>query len=295
MSPVITLFCEGIKISLDYKVLSKLSMSGNVYIEPIGGKTSIHSYIQGFFSGTKITRIEYARAFRDRDFDYSVPESPELIRDHRLLISYRTTIENYLLHPRTLFDYVHASNKEPNIRERLADINACEEIFREVCNDLKFYTAARWALGETKRNIPNNFDIKSNWPYNSGALPPTMSDTDCRAMLSEIISKIKVKADRLNFADFEYQYARFIEKFDTPQFTDDISLCLVWFNGKDIASMIHRKLGGNSFFQNGQSNDYYSFALGDDYFLKALNNNEFPDLTQLRDIIIGATHIEPIP
>lgn len=293
MSSVITLFCEGKKTSLDYKILSKLSLSGISYIEPIGGKTSFQAYIQGFFSEPKITRIEYARAFRDRDFDYLVPESPGLIRDHRLLISYRTTIENYLLHPHTLFDYVHASNKEPNIRERLASIESCEEIFKEACIDLKFYTAARWALGMTKKVAPESFNFKSNWPYHSGELPTTISDTDCRIMLSQIIANIKGNADRLDFSDFEYQYARFVEKFDT-QFTDNISLCLIWFNGKDIASMIHRKLGGNSFFQNGQSNDFYSFALRDEYFINALNNNEFPDLTQLRDIINGTIPIEPI-
>ncbi|MCC6725166.1 MAG: DUF4435 domain-containing protein [Saprospiraceae bacterium] len=293
MSQVITLFCEGEKNGLDERVLHKLHPR-KAEVRPIGGKTAFNSFINGYCSTPLVTSKDYIRVFRDRDFDYVPSQSPTLIVDKYFFISYRTTIENYLLHPRTIYEYVHASGKEKKIRDLLPSLSESEKIFKETCQELRFYTAARWAHGATKKSAGNRFSFNSDWPYDSGNLPTKFDeDTACRTILSSIIENIRTKATQLDFGEFEKQYAEFVVKFD-HDFTNNLHSCLTWFNGKDIAARIHQKIGGNNFFGNGTKGDYYDFALGDEYFVKLLNEGEFPDLIQLQGILNGNTPIEPI-
>ncbi len=291
MSPIITLFCEGKEESLDYRILQKLNPTSSE-VKPVGSKTTFNAFIKGFFASPQVTQKEYARAFRDRDFDYLPPDNPALIKDGRFLVSYRTTIENYLLHPKIFFDYIH-SKSEPRLRSLFPTISHSENLFREVCSQLRFYTAARWAHGTTKKNAENKFNFKSDWPYNSGTIPTEIGDSDCRILLSDILDKLKNQARDLELDVFEQMYAEFISKFDSG-FIQDFNKCLIWFNAKEFACLIHRKLGGNSFFQNGQKGDYYNFALREEYFGNSLENNEFPDLLELREILNGKSPIEPI-
>ncbi len=291
MSPIITLFCEGKEESLDYRILQELNPIRSE-LKPVGGKSIFNAFIKGFFSSPQVAQKEYARAFRDRDFDYLIPDNPVLIEDGRFLISYRTTIENYLLDPQILFDYICAKG-DTRLQSRLPSILDSENLFREICAELRFYNAARWAHGITKSNTVDKFIFKSSWPHNSGAVPAEIGDSDCRMILSDILDKVKNKARQLELDIFEEKYAEFTSKF-TTEFVQDIDNCLIWFNAKDIASLIHRNLGGNSFFQNGQKDDYYDFAIENGYFSKSLENNEFPDLFQLQEILNGNMPIEPI-
>jgi len=100
--------------------------------------------------------------------------------------------------------------------------------------------------------------------------------------MSGIIGDIKDKATQLDFDVFERKYATFLAKFDSS-FLLDIEQCLIWFSGKDIAAMIFRLLGEPNFFLNGESGDYYDFALTP----SRLQVDTFPDLVELRDILNG--------
>lgn len=281
MTPVITLFCEGTKDSLDYRVLEKLLNPSLNRLVPSGGKHGLSAFMEGYNAVSRVTNKDYFRAFRDRDFDYEVPQNPSIIRDGKFIVAYRTMIENYLLHPRTLFDYIQMSGS-PKLRSRVAILSDSEDIFRDAISKLRFYTAARWAHGVTKRQKAQLFSIQSNWPQHSGNLPENIGDTDCRVIMSDILGNIKDKATQLNLHIFEQNYSDFVLKFD-GSFLQDFEQCLIWFNGKDLATMLYRLLGGSNFFQNGSRGDYYDFALDPSRF----RIEEYADLVELRGILNG--------
>ncbi len=283
MNPVITLFCEGTRESLDYKVLEKMLNPSQANLIPANGKHGLGAFMDGYGATSRVADKRYFRAFRDRDFDYNVPPRISLIQDGRYLVAYRTMIENYLLHPQTLFDYIQKSGS-PQARSRISTLSNAEALFREAFDIMRFYTAARWAHGALKKQNAGLFWLNSDWPQDSGSIPKNIGDTDCRVIMSDIIGTIKDKASQLNLGVFEQAYSDFVTKFNSS-FVQDVEQCLIWFNGKDLAAMLHRLLGGNSFFQNGRKGDYYDFALEPLRF----RVEHFPDLVELRDILNGTT------
>ena len=279
MSPVITLFCEGANSSLDYKILSKLDPVSTILV-PSGGKNGLSAFMNGYGASPRVTSKEFFRAFRDRDFDYD-PGGGLLIRDGKFLIPCRTMIENYLLHPTTLFDYIQAKGSK-KARLRIGHLSDAEELFREAFKNLRFYSAARWAHGSIKRQDKKSFTFNSNWPKDSGDIPKNIGDTDCRIILGGIIGDIREKINQLNLEVFEQNYAEFVAKFNDP-FFQNIDLCLIWFNGKDVAKMLYMLLGEPNCFLGGETGDYYDFALNPSRFRVEV----FPDLVELRDILNG--------
>lgn len=284
-------FCEGTNGSLDRRLLENCifpsldSYPETPKVVPAGSKR-MGGFIEGYFLMERArdkTALPQYVILRDRDFDYEVPQQSAIIRDARTLATHRAMIENYLLHPQTLVDYIQ-SKGTVTARSKVPNLSTAEAIFRESCENLRFYTAARWAHGVSKRENSIAFGLRSNWPYISGAFPESIGDTDCRVIMSDIISNIKNKARQLDFDVFENKYAAFLTKFDSS-FLLDINQCLIWFSGKDIAAMIFKLLGESNFFLNGGSGDYYDFALAP----SRLQVDAFPDLVELRDILNGTT------
>jgi len=287
MNPIITIFCEGNSKSLDYRVLEKVYGDTPPRTVSSGSKNSLSAFMDGYGTSQRVVEKGHFLAFRDRDFDYEVPDTESLIKDGKFLVSYKTTIENYLLNPRILFEYIWYSGL-PSQRRSISTIAQVEEIFRTSANNLRFYTAARWAHGNVKKQNTEVFRPKSDWPYRSGDLPEDVSDSGCRIIMADIIGNIKGKAEQLPFDVFESSYARFVTKFDST-FLSNFDNFICWFNGKDIARAIFSLLPpANSFFRNGEKGDYYDFAL------ERLGTEDFPlppDLIELRNILNGTSSL----
>lgn len=282
--PQVTLFCEGNRNSLDARVLEKLIGAGQqTLLIPVGGKRGMKAFMDGYAAQPRVMNNNYYRAFRDRDFDYRVPDSVELICDGQFWVSYRTTIENYLLSPQLLWDYLQSKPKSQPTRRMITSLADAEDIFRSAIVKLRFYSAARWAYGLTKIEQKDMFLLPSNWPYNSGEPPENKQDSDCRSILQDIVGSVKQTAQNLDYGAFESHYSKFLTKFDSA-FLHNIGNALIWFNGKDLAKTLHEQLGGNNFFHS-KKDGYYDFAL--DHFSVAT----FPDLQQLNNILNGSLPI----
>lgn len=109
------IFYEG---DYDRKVIERV-IDGLQFGTPLpiraNSKYGMKSFIEGYLEANRVQALTSTDviAFRDRDFDFPVPEQPRLIvpsnadgsPDPKIRVSYRTTIENYLLHPAALFEF----------------------------------------------------------------------------------------------------------------------------------------------------------------------------------------------
>ncbi len=278
-----TLFCEGTQDSLDFKMLNMLlsSGTGRTVLVPAGSKTGIKAFMKGYSAQPRVMSEDTYRAYRDRDYDYMIPEFPCLIRDlkdERILISYRTTIENYLLSPENLF--VFAREKEDKkLKSRIKSLEESENIFAEAIADLRHYTAARWAFSTIQRNYRNYFQTGVTWRHESGILPKDLSNSACKNILMEIADEIKVASANIKPRIFEEEYETYLYQFNVD-FISDVKKCLIWFNGKDLAKMLYNKLEGNSFF-HARKGGFYDFVFTQQLF----KVDDFPDLIELREIL----------
>lgn len=278
----ITLFCEGVQNSLDFRMLNLLLSSsaiGNVVLIPAGSsKTGLKAFIKGYKAQPRVISGDAYMIYRDRDYDFVIPESPCLTKDPsdtRILVSYRTTVENYLLTPENLFDFYDSRR----MQKKVGSLSAARALFEEATGNLSQYTAARWAFSTVRREYPEFFKSGMRWPFENGVLPDNLDKSACKITLLQLVEDSKNASARISTDIFEDRYEFFSNKFD-DSFTRDAEKCLIWFNGKDIARMIHHILGGNSVFHPGKGSFY------DHVFTKKLfRANDFPDLIELKKIL----------
>ena len=282
----VILFCEGEEGSLDKLVFNKLlgQISG-VTLVPVGGKFNSTAFVDGYLrrggGGGVLAPTTAAYFLRDRDFDFQVPMSPELISvkknggiAHNVSVyaSYRTTLENYLITSLLLQEYIQSRPNPPQV-----DI---QQLIDEAARSILHYSTVRHALGKIRGHV----SLDTTWmKQGSGTLPETAvlaSLERCLIKAKEMISAYQSESALINEANFEQLVASFSAQFTAPQFWEDQEY-FVYFQGKDLQKAITTHL--NNLHVQISWSDYYRFAIDRIDFL------QFPDYNQFFQLLVDAT------
>lgn len=291
MSKTVYLFCEGQSGSYDMRVLEKLKPVENVIlsIQPMGGKGGHRAYGQGFSEGVGYYIKSLGTVpdhsiitFRDRDFDFKIPDTPSLIQcGGNTYAGYRTTIENYLLHPQTLFAYVQT---EANLSDFIQHEQDSYRIFEDAARRIIYFQACRHTLGSIriKAEQHTNF-MRTASPdtggesrvvfLKSGELPTSLDEDYCIEESRNTIRFFRENAEQFSEDAFEASYRQFRERFSSDNFFSQLDF-LNFFNGKDLAKSLSRILPSQFPLKR-----YYDFAI------RQFNYEQFPDLAELRQVI----------
>ena len=273
------IFCEGKKEinfqSLDIKILEKIltDIEGATII-PIGGKRSLGAFIDGYIERGGVIKPELSIGLRDRDFDFPIPSNESLIESREnksgsakvIYATYRTCIENYLIDDKLIQAFLDAEN--------LHIAGSIHEILEQSAKQIRYYTAARHALGKVQVPVK----IKTTWTSGSGSLP---NDFDKKYMLKEsktLIEKYRSPIEKVSFRKFRYAFKEFSELFENDEHYNNKQY-LIYANGKDLAksfSIQFENVTGKQ-FPNWQK--YYIFAISKIDFL------QFADFARLQSII----------
>jgi hypothetical protein len=286
------LFCEGGSGSLDMQVLKKIPFDGkSVTVQPFGGKGGHGRFVEGFEQGASVfikslgtTPDSHFIVFRDRDFDFEMPETPRLIPAGRnVFAGYRATIENYLLHPDTLLQFCQSKN----INAGFADVEAVSNIFDQAAREIAIFQAARHTLGKirSKAEQKTNFIARSQAVQpdranhavqflSSGQIPEHLDEAFCIAESHRVIAQFQIGAGQFSEENFDQVFPEFKARFSRPDFFIQTEY-LVFFQGKDFAKALSRLLPSQ--FPLKQ---YYQFAV------EHFDYRQFPDLAALRETII---------
>jgi hypothetical protein len=270
------IFCEGKNIdegqSLDIHVLLKLlnGISG-VTIIPVGGKRSLLAFIDGYTKRGGVIRPDLSIGLRDRDFDFPIPTNEALIetRDNALnaaklvYATYRTCIENYLLDPTLMSQFV--ATKGLNIQ---ADIS---EIMRQSAKDIRYYTASRHALGKVQ--VPVN--IKTSWTNKSGQLPDSL---DKKTIIKESRQMIVNYRSPIEKVTFKNAFQDFSDVFEAETHYTNADY-LIYANGKDLAKSFSNQFHTITGRPFPNWKEYYTFAI------KEIDFTKFEDFKQLLDLV----------
>jgi hypothetical protein len=235
------LFCEGKPDSLDYAILSRL-VNQSVTIIPAEGKQGLKAFAKGRLSSySRQSSLPRYLIFRDRDFDASPPNSPQLIplaSGNQLVCTYRVCIENYVLEATLLHQYWRDRAITPKWQygpsPTLEDLKNWIETGARSISD---YQAVRWALASL---IPT-----SGWPKvetslkGSGELPQSLQLDDCKKVAEQLIAKFEDAAKPVNLASFEHALEKYLTQFGSLLFWQNQDY-LVWFHGKDLKKAMQK-------------------------------------------------------
>lgn len=263
------ILCEGGKNSYDRKILDIIvtKMEG-IDIIPMGGKLGSGAFLQGFL-GSLDKHPSYL-TFRDRDFDADVPETVCLTQSpyqKKVYMSYRTTIENYLLLPENIFNF--CQKKEIGSFNNIAEVTA---IFRKAAEDIKFYQAARWALGAIRVKIESG----TSWTTESGELPQDLGEEACKNEAQKLLVAIQEQVKKWDYEHFERKYTDYLNSFDTAFFEEN--KYLVHFQAKDLQAKLSDYLPAH----NGNS---FSFSTVYNDSIHNFDYTKFPDLVELEGLL----------
>lgn len=279
MGKIKYLFCEGNAGSLDNRLLEKVLQELSSYPEapgivPAGGKGNIPNFMNGYLERRGVRKLDERTAigFRDRDFDAPVPVTCRLTvsRNPYIYLSYFPSMESYLLSPKAFFLFL----QEKNLTEAVAirSISETQFFFKQTAQSLKFYSAARYALGELR---DPKIGWRTSWIKEDGKLPASLEEEHCLLKATELIRQSKEKVDA-SLNEFEEKYETVLRRFDDAFF--ETQQYRAWIHGKDFAETIRTNPAISS--DNTFSLDsFYRFAL------HRFNFREFPDLVELFELL----------
>lgn len=284
----ISIFCEGKteegKQSLDIKILIKFIKSAypQITIIPFGGKRSMKAFIDGYIQQKGVVSMDLCIGLRDRDFDFPIPDKSSIISideksekkqktEKMIFATYRTCIENYLLDPNLLCQFV--INEKVKGQQKL-HASLTEEWLKESVRDIQFYTAARHALGKVQ--IP--VKISTSWTGQSGKLPEKLDSSFCLTEAKNIVENYLTSTNSVTINNLEKAFETFSKKFASSIFynSDDY---LVYANGKDIQTSFSKIFESHTGHSFPSWDKYYDFAI------KETDFNKFEDLKQFSQII----------
>lgn len=218
------LLVEG---NLDNQILGVL-LAGKPVTELGGSKYGLKAQAERL----SIERKKVVRFVRDRDFDCVPPDdctSPEPIKDGGGNIWgwywCRHSMENYLLEPSVVGAAIGVDRDE------------YEDELRRAAKSIRFYEAARWAVGVARRALPPIRNLETR--------PPALGKGDfvLASDLSQLGSKTWVidhtaaylldVTGKLNGSAVEESFNEFCNRFDEA-FCEDTSHLVTWFSGKDL-------------------------------------------------------------
>jgi hypothetical protein len=278
MGKIKYLFCEGSAGSLDSRLLDKVLRELPAYPEvpvivPTGGKGNIPNFMNGYLDRKGVRKISERTAigFRDRDFDAQVPESCSLTvsRNPDIYLSYYPSVESYLLSPELFFLFL----QERNLSEAVAisSISEAQGLFVQTAQSLKFYSAARYALGELR---DPKIGWRTSWVNEDGKLPNSLEKEHCISEAKGLILHSKTKVD-IALAEFEEKYNAALSRFNDNFF--ETQQYRAWIHGKNFAEAIRTnpKISNSNF----SLDSFFQFALNH------FNFTDFPDLVELFELL----------
>ncbi len=242
--PVNLLIVEG---KLDTELMEAIVDQPTI-VRMGGSKNSLAPFARTLLKERSLSRVGF---LRDRDFDYDPPDNriapvPIQVRDTGLSGWHwcRHEIENYLLEPALVAAACSSTISEATYLEQL----------REAALRIRFYQAARWAVGVGRRSLPPNYDLKTRHPEIADkelAVPVQLSAGEsrewpvqtCGAFLQGVNFSLCESAVQQRFGMYE---ARFNEEFCGS--TNEI---LVWFSGKDLMAAMEDWLRGEGYANAG--------------------------------------------
>jgi hypothetical protein len=283
MSKQIKIYCEGSMGSHDYGILSRLfeELSLVPFITPIGSKKGA-GYAINADKKTSTVKPDFYFLWRDRDFDIDikrilkVPVYYELKKENEVtkgtwVYSKRTTIENYLLSPQSIWQYIETQKlqskyKTTGFSDFLSKYQACVK-------QIASYQAVRYAVGELR--VPIEFET-SHKGKGSGFLPESLELAPC---VDEAFSRISIEKEKVKPWTKELLMEKAQAYLGT--FTDEFyekEEYLIWFQGKDLEATL--KLG----FPNFEFKSYYKATI------KSIDLEQFSDLVAFKTLIEDATN-----
>ncbi len=278
----IIIYCEGTTGSHDRDILEKIldNLPSIPTIEPLGGKRGAGGYIS--IHKNKVQNVDSYIFFRDNDFDYEENRKCDETNEEKLhiiekknpdgslagkwLISYRTTIENYLINPKHFFEYLILNKKCTELN--LNSEHEVKALFDKVAKEISAYQAIRHTLGKLRKNL----DLGTTWRKGSGDLPEQLDLEFCKIKALEKIREKRQEADEWSDEVFYKTLEPFLQRFNTSEFYIKMEY-LIWFQGKDFTKHLRTILCQSEKFIL----EYYKYAKSQINFI------DFPDLRQLRD------------
>lgn len=181
------LYCEGGRKSFDIRVISKILEDNSGTVETMGSKYGFENRV---ILARKLKSEFVIAGLRDRDFD--ADDSPPKFRprewffrnnQERVQIGWyweRKEIENYLIDPEVVRRSL--GKKAPPPEEYCEALEKSAEAIAD-------YTAARIALSLSR--LPRLLPLSNCWGEKQWGIifPESLSETDCRQQISEIVSK----------------------------------------------------------------------------------------------------------
>lgn len=243
--PVSTLYVEG---SLDVSLMSSVTSTlaeGAPVISSGGSKGSLAPKV----AEARKKQIE-ACYLRDRDFDTDPPvdlSAPTVDRvSQGTVLGWRWCrheIENYLLEP----DLVARATGW-----RRVDF---ERSLLHAARSLRYYTAARWAVGTARRALPPLYELCTRPPdlTNEIKVPQDLSEQASRDWASRHVGEFREKVQR-ELADtmIASTFERCLPRMDAAV---EPGAVLLWHAGKDLLAalepeIVRNKLGNPVVFRN---------------------------------------------
>jgi hypothetical protein len=221
--PVAVLFVEG---ELDALVLAPLMPTG-VTIENAGGKGAIRAK-----TGDRRKSGATAAYLRDRDFDFDPPtqrSAPTIDKEVKGDVHgwrwCRHEMESYLL--------------EPSLVERATGWPAAEFSQRLVAAGLQIagYTAARWAVGTARRELPPFRDLATRPELsNEFKLPDDCSEAASLTWAQTHVAEFRTAAVKsLEASAVEATIAKHLPTLKGLATVEDV---LHWHSGKDLLAAL---------------------------------------------------------
>jgi hypothetical protein len=287
MSASITIVVEGKK---DKRVLERVVPPGcNIVL--CQGKHGMRSYLDGLATQSQAAvQTAFYVGFRDRDFDFELPASPGLqttkgvpaqqLHSMDVFVSYRRTIENYLLQPSVYRDFY--TNLPTKTRARQLTPVDYEFLLKLAAVKIHHYQAARAALGEIRKPNPLDASFLRDAPtgrdefLKSGQLPLQLDRDACIEAARAVLARYRQQAATIaDFSGFEATFSRFEALFDAQFYAAD--QYLAWFQGKDLIAAFHHVVATNF--------GPFPMATFEDYAIANFDHTQFPDLVEFRLIL----------
>jgi len=220
--PLSTLIVEG---SLDVQIMTAV-LRGDPLVEPGGSKNALKPQALKKRTADKVL----AGYLRDRDFDYEPPDD----RDSAAVDSthvgatlgwrwVRHEIENYLI--------------DPLIVEGALGVDAqvWSDTLTGVASRIRWYQIARWTLGEVRRALPPQYELRTRCDaLGDFQLPDEISESAC---LTWCRNSIVGYRDRIAEQMSDTKVAALIEARSvalSPECLAQVDNALVWCSGKDL-------------------------------------------------------------
>lgn len=270
----VILIVEG---KLDFELFSSIVPVG-VRLERGTGKYTLATYVEIIQKRLRddaetwsIVKPDFAFGFRDRDFDspFELNDPVRVSKNGNIRTSFRRTIENYLLTEKSLSGFLDSI---PSGHKLSSFKGQGPQILREAAEDIKYYQAARCALGEIRK--ANR--LQSTWMRDSDKLPAALDHEACLRDARQYLIDYKDLASEIGNADkFEGYYQKYLSSFD-ESFWDTFKY--EWFfQGKNLTKAI--------------VNRYPTFPIDAllEWAIKNFQLGDFPDIQELIEELKKAT------